>query len=151
MPQASNDVLITSNDLNSRLESISLQEGNKKIDGQFITELEKSLNLTQTTNGDIPLLQPPPTVAKSKKNSSVSTSRYSLNSLYANTQESVKNKNALNDTTNVINRIWQDTLLGNGNSLDSFSCRNSISNNTVGTVQPNVINLDDLRVSPKVN
>lgn len=102
------------------------------------------MNLSHNTNGAIPLLEPPPNnVNKGKKVINISSN--SLNDLYANTQDGIKNTNALNDTTNVINRIWHETLVGNGNSIDST--RNSISNTSVRSVQSNLIKLDDLRVS----
>ncbi|KAI4461275.1 tyrosine-protein kinase [Holotrichia oblita] len=65
---SSTNLLNSTNHLNSKLESINLQENNAKIDGQFIADLEKSLNLSQTTNGGIPLLEPPPNNPLSNSN-----------------------------------------------------------------------------------
>ncbi|KAK9745424.1 GTPase binding [Popillia japonica] len=140
--QSSTNLFNSTNHLNSKFESISFQENNAKADEQFTADLEKSLNLSHNTNGAIPLLEPPPNnVNKGKKVINISSN--SLNDLYANTQDGIKNTNALNDTTNVINRIWHETLVGNGNSIDST--RNSISNTSVRSVQSNLIKLDDLR------
>ncbi|KAI4461260.1 tyrosine-protein kinase [Holotrichia oblita] len=120
------------------------------IKKQNASEFPSSTNLLNSTNHlnnykrGIPLLEPPPNnVNKGKKIINVSPNHCSLNDLYANIQDGVKNTNALNDTTNVINRIWHETLVGNGNSIDST--RNSISNISVRSGQSNLIKLDDLR------
>lgn len=151
-PSTTSNLLLSTNDLNSKLESMTLSESNTRMDGQFIADLEKSLNITKTvSNGDIPLLEPPPSVSKSKRNSEVSPNHYSLNGLYANTYEGTKNINALNDTTNVVHRIWNETALGNGNSINSTINRNSTLNNSIRNNQGDTIKLDDLRVSENSN
>ncbi|GJQ71627.1 Ack [Trypoxylus dichotomus] len=142
--QSSSCLLNSSNELNSKLESITLNDTNKKLDGQFIANLEKSLNLTGASNGDVPLLEPPPSVSKTKKSINIDSNYYSLNGLYAKTQDGVKNINTLNDTTNVINRIWQEALVENGNLVGNASSRNSISS-SIKSEQLNASKVDDFR------